>query len=144
MALTFKYKSVKRPDNSQIKAPMIPLTIFGKENIDTLALLDSGVDISAMSKEMAELLGIDLNKEINFVYGIGGKVKSMQTIIKILIEHKHERYEVDLPIKIILDDYSFPLLLGRAIFFDEFVITFNQLNERIVLKKVNADKFYKQ
>ena len=114
---------------------MIHLTIFGKENIDTVGLLDSGADISAMSKDMAELLGLKLNKEIDFAFGIGGKVKSIETNIKIFVGQKHEQYNINLPIKIILDDYSFPLLLGRAGFFDEFITTFDQPNEKVILKK---------
>lgn len=142
MSLFFKYKNVKRPDGSLVKAPVIPLTIFGKENIDTVGLLDSGADISAMSKDMAELLGLELNKKIDSAFGIGGEVKSMQTIINILINQKHEQYKINLPIKIILDDYSFPLLLGRAGFFDEFIITFDQSKAKVVLKKANKNKIY--
>ncbi len=136
MALSFKYKNVKRPDGTLVKAPMIPLSIFGTENIDTVGLLDSGADISAMSKDMAELLGIKLDKEIDSSFGIGGEVESMQTSIDILINQKHEQYRIKLPIKIILDHYSFPLLLGRAGFFDEFIITFNQTKEKIILKRI--------
>lgn len=141
MAISFRYKSIKRPDGSFVKAPIIPLTIFGGESIDTTGLIDSGADISAMSRDMAELLGLELNKkETDFAFGIGGKVKSIQSDIKILIEQKHERYEIDLPIKIILDDYSFPLLLGRAGIFDEFVIIFDQPKEKVILKKVGKDR----
>ena len=142
MALSFRYKGVKRPDGSTIKAPVIPLTIIGKENLDTVGLLDSGADISAMSKEMAELLGLDLDKEPSFAFGIGGKVNSIQSNINILIEQRHEKYNISLPIKIILDDYSFPLLLGRAGFFDEFIITFDQPKEKIILKKTEKNKIF--
>jgi len=137
MVLSFRYKSVKRPDGSSVKAPMIPLTIFGKENIDTVGLLDSGADISAISKDMAELLGLKLDGKVDSAFGIGGKVKSVQTSINILINYAHEQYKINLPIKVILDNYSFPLLLGRARFFDEFIITFNQQKEKVILKKIN-------
>jgi len=142
MALSFRYKSVNRPNRTSVKAPMIPLTIFGKEHIDTTGLLDSGADISAMSKDMAELLGIDLDKKIDFAFGIGGEVKSIQTSINISINYKHEQYNINLPIKVILEDYSFPLLLGRAGFFDEFIITFDQIRGRITLKKADKNKMY--
>lgn len=135
MALSFRYKGVKRPDGSLVKAPMIPLTIFGKESIDTIGILDSGADISAMSRDMAELIGLDISKETDFAFGIGGKVKSVETTMNILIEQKHERYNLTLPIKVILDDYSFPILLGRFGFFDEFIIIFDQPNEKVILKK---------
>jgi hypothetical protein len=94
-----------------------------------------------MSKDMAELLGLDLNKDIDFAFGIGGKVKSLQTAIEIILEQKHEKYSLSLPIKVILDDYSFPLLLGRVGFFDEFIVPFDQPQEKVMLKKVSKKIF---
>ena len=63
MTLSFSYKSVKRPDGTEVKTPSIPVVFSGKEKFETLALLDSGADISAMSEDVAEILGLDLNGE---------------------------------------------------------------------------------
>ena len=135
MTITFRYKSVKRPDGSLVKTPSIPITIIGKESFDTIALLDSGADISAIPKSIAELLGLNLKSNVVFAYGIGGKVRSIETIIRILFQKGHEKYSFNLPVKVILDDYNFPILLGRSGFFNEFVIIFDQENEKVLLKR---------
>lgn len=48
MAISFKYKSVKRPDGTLVKTPSIPILLEGREKFETVALLDSGADISAI------------------------------------------------------------------------------------------------
>lgn len=135
MTISFRYKSVKRPDGTLVKTPSIPITLMGEESFETIALLDSGADISAIPKSIAELLGLNLDGKVTLAYGIGGKVKSVESSVKILIDKGHERYSFSLPVKIIMDEYNFPVLLGRLGFFDKFVITFDQENERVLLKK---------
>ena len=138
MALTFKYKRVKRPNNTEIKSPSIPLTLWGRgQRFEFIALLDSGADISVVPKEVAELLGLNLNGKTEEARGIGGKVPSVQTDINIELGKPHEKYSFSIPVKIILkdDEEEFPILLGRAGFFDKFVIIFDQKEEKIILKR---------
>ena len=135
MTITFRYKAVKRPDGTLVKTPSIPITLIGKESFDTIALLDSGADISAIPKSIAELLGLNIKRNVVFAYGIGGKVRSIETTIRTIVQKGHEKYSFNLPVKVILDDYNFPILLGRSGFFDEFVITFDQENEKVLLKR---------
>ena len=66
MTMVFRYKSVKRPDGSFVKAPLVPLAFLGKESFDTVALIDSGADISAMPRETAEILGLDIKNKLCF------------------------------------------------------------------------------
>ncbi|MBU0536455.1 MAG: retroviral-like aspartic protease family protein [Nanoarchaeota archaeon] len=61
MTITFRYKTVKRPDGTEVKTPSIPILLSEKENFETTALLDSGADISAMPKDLADILGLDLS-----------------------------------------------------------------------------------
>src|SRR3989344_2625983 len=135
MTISFKYKTIKRPDGTLVKTPSIPITLIGKESFDSVALLDSGADISAVPKSIAELLGLSLKRDITSAYGIGGKVKSIESNAKIVVQKGHERYVLDIPVKIILDEYHFPILLGRAGFFNKFLITFDEQNERVFLKR---------
>ncbi len=137
MTLTFKYKKVKRPNGTEVKTPSIPITLSGKNGkYDFIALIDSGADISALPKSLAELLGLDLSGEKEEASGIGGIVPAIQTSLVIELGKSHEQYTLQIPAKIILTDEEFPVLLGRAGFFDKFVITFNQKEEKIFLKKV--------
>lgn len=136
MTIHYNYKTVQRPDGTQVKTPSIPIVLKGKEIIPTIGLLDSGADISAMSIDFAKILGLDLNKEKTASYGIGGRVDSIETSVNILVEKGHEKYSFNIPIKVILGNYDFPVLLGRNGFFDKFIISFDQKQERVSLKKI--------
>ncbi len=100
-------------------------------------MLDSGADISAIPKEVAEILGLDISGATSPAFGIGGKTEAVDTHIDITVEKGHEKYNFRIPVKVILGPYDFPVLLGRAGFFDKFRIEFNQSQERILLRKIN-------
>jgi hypothetical protein len=136
MTISFKYKTIKRPDGTEVKTPSIPILLKGKEKFETIALLDSGADISAISKDLADILGLDLSGEKDAAFGIGGRVDAVQTSMNITIEKGHEHYSFSIPVKVILGNYDFPVLLGRAGFFDKFVVSFDQSQERVSLKRV--------
>jgi hypothetical protein len=106
-----------------------------KEQLDTIALLDSGADISAMPLAIAEILGCGLSGKKSSAFGIGGKVDAVDTKLIVSIGKPHERYELQIPVKVIFGNYDFPILLGRAGFFENFIVSFDQANERVSLKK---------
>ncbi|MEK6835295.1 MAG: retropepsin-like aspartic protease [Nanoarchaeota archaeon] len=135
--MSFKYKEVKRPNGTIIKAPYIPIVLKSdKESIDVVGLIDSGADISVIPKEMAEILGLRLEKEDEST-GVGGKARTADSHVNIKIEKGHEKYEFRLPIKVLLQENSeIPVLLGRLAFFDNFNIIFEQSNQRVILKKI--------
>lgn len=135
MTISFNYKTIKRPDGSEVKTPSIPVVLSGKEKIDTIALLDSGADISAISRDMAEILGLDLRSKHSPAYGIGGRTDAIDTDMGITVEKGHEKYSFRIPVKVILGNYDFPVLLGRAGFFDKFMISFKQADGKILLKR---------
>ena len=138
MTITFRYKTITRPDGSQIKTPSIPILLSGKESIDTIALLDSGADVSAMPLAIAEILGLDLSGDKSEAYGIGGAVDSIETTVDATLEKGHEKYKLRIAVKVILGNFDFPVLLGRADFFDGFIISFHQKNEKVSLKRVSG------
>jgi hypothetical protein len=141
MSMTFKYKTVKRPDRTESKTPSIPVTLIGDSmKIDSVCLVDSGADISAMPKDVAELLGLDLNGTVVQAFGIGGKVDAVESKLNLIVEKGHEHYPLEVPVKVIMEEYDFPILLGREKFFDEFIISFDQKKEKITLKK-NSERF---
>lgn len=136
MTITFKYKEVKRPDNTAVKTPSIPILMRGHETFETLGLIDSGADVSAMPKDFAEILGLDLSGKKEPSFGIGGEIDSIETNVNITVEKGHEVYNFNIPVKVILGKYDFPVLLGRNGFFDKFVVSFDESKEKISLKKV--------
>lgn len=138
MTLTFRYKDVSRSNNTHSLSPSIPISISGGSGgkYNFIVLLYSGADISAIPKHMAELLNLDLNGKKEDAFGIGGKVPAISTRINIEISKGHEKYSFDIPVKVILDDYDFPPLIGRKIFFDKFDITFKQSEKKVTLKYI--------
>ena len=138
MTLNFKYKTVKRPDGSETRTPSIPIILHGETiKFNTIGLIDSGADISAISKDLADLLGINLGNNVISAFGIGGKVDSIESKLKLTLEKGHESYFLEIPVKVILGNFDFPILLGREGFFEEFVISFHQSQEKVTLKKIN-------
>ena len=131
---------MKRSGNTEIKSPSIPVTLWGKgQRFEFIALLDSGADLSVIPKDVGELLGLDLTGKKEEARGIGGKVPAVQTDMNLEIGKPHERYTLNIPVKVILSekDEEIPIILGRAGFFDKFIITLNQKEEKVILKKTN-------
>src|SRR3989338_1757626 len=140
MTLNFKYKRVKRPNDNEIKSPSIPIVLQGKgSKYSFVALIDSGADVSVIPKDVAELLGLDLSAKHEEARGIGGRVPAIQTNVNLEIGKPHENYNINLPVKVILNDgdEEIPVLLGRSGFFDKFIITFDQSKEIVSLKRVS-------
>ncbi len=138
MTLTFKYKRVKRANNTEVKSPSIPVSLQGKgSKFEFIALLDSGADVSAIPKDVADLLGLDLSGKKEETRGIGGIVQAVSSKMNLEIGKPHEICSMILPVKVILDgmDKEIPVIIGRSGFFDYFTITFNQKKETISLKK---------
>ena len=125
------------PDGTYVKTPSIPIILKWKEQFETIALIDSGADISAIPKAIAEILGCDLSGKIGQAYGIGGKVESVETKVNLTIKKVHESYDFQIPVKVILGPYDFPILLGRSGFFEKFVVSFDQMQERVLLKRIS-------
>ena len=141
MALTFRYKSPET--NHAIKAPLIPITISdSKRSIGTAALVDSGADVSMISLDWAEILELDLHKTPTEAVGIGGTVRTIDTVARIKVEKGRERYDFTIPVAVLLPSENgtetddMPIILGRKGFFDKFVISFHEAREKVTLKRV--------
>ncbi|MFA5060692.1 MAG: retropepsin-like aspartic protease [Candidatus Pacearchaeota archaeon] len=142
MAISFKYKRVRRAEGVERKLPYIP--VFFKKGfswIQTMALLDSGADVSVMPKDFAELLGLEFVGEEEKANGIGGEVRVINSKTEVMIKKGHESYEFSMPVQVVLDDTKAPVIIGREGFFDEFVIEFNHSLEKIKLKRISKGLF---
>jgi hypothetical protein len=139
MSLTFRYKKVDRPRPiAPALEPMIPVTHKAKNELDVFALLDSGADTIAFSKDIAEIIGAGLSGKPEDVGGIGGTVKAVETTVNVKVQQGHERYFIRAKAKVILGkhDQDFPIIIGRQGFFNQFDITFKERDKKMVLKKV--------
>ena len=142
MTLTYSYKEVPRSNKTHAKSPSIPVTLCGKSTkYDFTVLLDSGADVSALPKNVAELLGLDLSGDREEAFGIGGSVPAVQTRVHLEFGKPHERYSFSIPVKVILSEDDFPPLIGREVFFDKFKITFKQKESKVELR-AETNKLY--
>ena len=118
---------------------MIPVIFTnGEETVETTALLDSGADFVALTKNMAEALGLDLSGPRETCITPLGSGEAVGVTVSIRITQGHESYLLTVPSKVLMIDHNgTPPLLGRIGFFDEFEITFNQRKEKIWLKKID-------
>jgi|SRR3989338_11537053 len=137
MTLKYRYRKVPRSNKTNDKTPSIPMTLSGSATkFDFTVLIDSGADVSAVPKHVAELIGLNISGEKEEAFGIGGAVPAVESKMHLEFGKSHERYSFDIPVKVILADCDFPPLIGRNGFFDKFVISFKQSEEKIELKAV--------
>ena len=137
MTLRFNYKTINRPLLGTIKSPSISVSISDNNNtpFNMLALVDSGADISAIGKDVAGMLNLDMSGPESIAIGIGGNVKSKESVMNLKIGNDREKYNMRIPVKILLEKNDFGIILGRRGFFDKFRIEFDQYNEKITFKR---------
>lgn len=74
-----------------------------------------------------------INLEGKFILrGVRGEVDIINTKRGINIKKGYEDY---------LKYHKIPVLLGREVFFDEFNITFEQIKEKVILKKISSFQY---
>ena len=136
MTLKYRYRKVPRSNKTNDKTPSIPMTLSGSATkFDFTVLIDSGADVSAITKDIAEILNLNLNVPETTSIGIGGKVRSKETTMNIRVGHGSETYTFRVPVMVILDHIDFNILLGRKGFFDKFKIEFDQDKQKVSLKR---------
>ena len=139
MTLNYRYHLVNNKGRP-LRRPMINVSFYNGSNVfKTMALLDSGADISAISSDIAELIGIDTDGPRSVSRGVAGTVESIEKTVNITFGKDHETYKFTIPVKILFIDESespsFIPLLGRDGFFSEFKVTFDEANTKFSLKK---------
>lgn len=140
MSIIFRYKQIERPKPLEpVVCPVIPVTLRGKEQLDVLALIDSGADTVAIPQGIAEILGLDMSGKREPVMGVGGEGEAINSRVDVCVQKGHEKYFIQCDAKIILGEDGedhFPVLLGRQGFFENFDITFKEKKRKVILKKV--------
>ncbi len=105
----------------------------GSINHDVLMLVDSGAELSLISREIGELLGFRLadGEILSDGTGIGGEIQYVTRGVDITIDGHNFKAPVAWLQTEIADA---PLLLGREVVFDLFNVEFIQAEERIEFK----------
>jgi hypothetical protein len=117
--------------------PLFDIEI-GKNKTDFIKqgmLVDSGADISVISKDFGESLGLTIsdNEKIYSANGVGGGVlKYVERELYLKINNKSV---IKAPVAWIQDDKYKEMIIGREVVFDAFDIEFKQADETIIFKK---------
>jgi len=111
--------------------PLIQVVLIGpKDKIKILALLDSGADYSLFSLEVAERLGIKVEKGKRIsLQGVAG-----QPFLGYLHEVPVQVEDITLKCKIVFSKVR-ATLLGRDNFFLPFLITFNEKGQKVTVER---------
>ncbi len=143
MSFYFRYKPATIFSGAIVKRPLIPITFEGNENkINIIGVLDTGSDISIIPREIAEVLGIEPKIE-NEISGIGGeKVKADQGKLTVVFGKGREEYAFEIPVLVPKNNWD-QVIIGRMGFFEQFKITFNESEEKMIFKKVYDRDVYK-
>ncbi len=138
MIFRYSYRLIQHSDGTSSRVPLVPVRLIGKETIETNGVVDSGSDSCAISLATAQILGLPLSGKKERTYGVGGFVDSVEAMVKLVIKQERKECILNIPIRIILNQDDFPLLLGQEDFFDKFIIKFNKRKGTFSLKKVGT------
>lgn len=139
MSLNYRYHQIDAKGRPK-RRPLINVSFSnGSSVFKTMALLDSGADVSAISSDIAEIIGLDTSGTRSISRGVAGTIESIEKKVNISFGKDHEIYKLTIPVKILFIDESeapsFVPLLGRDGFFSEFKISFDEANSKVTLKK---------
>jgi hypothetical protein len=128
MSKIYKYQSDIRGNYN----PLIPVRLkYLKTQNNYLALIDSGASVSIFKTDVAEYLGIDIEKgsEIE-LRGAGGWLKGYIHNLSAEVAGKKFKCQV-----VFSRDYLVPLnIIGRRNFFENFRITFDEAKKSVILE----------
>lgn len=113
--------------------PVIKVKLKGpKEELITEALIDSGASFSVFRSEVADYLGIPLEKgKPVYLTGIGGRILGYLHKIKVKVGKKSFVCKI-----IFSKEYTVSFnILGRDNFFVPFLITFNEKFRKVMIDK---------
>ena len=126
-----RVKSVKRHEWT----PKYPI-ILKRNNIflEERMLIDSGADISVITKQTGIDLGLNVQDEDyqQSAEGVGGgTILYLTKVIQIEIDS----HNLSIPVAWLLDEQVEEMIIGREIVFDMFDVEFKQADEEIIFKK---------
>lgn len=115
--------------------------IHKKQDLKTVALIDSGATSNFLPIELAQILDLDLTKDPNDAVGAGGTFSSITTLVGKcqLIKNKNAVFNefINLKVNVPIQPNTLPyMVLGRDSIFRRFSIKFVEQTEKVILKRV--------
>jgi len=124
-----------RPLHTEVWEPNVVVSIEVRERapMELEMLVDSGADISTISLEIGQELGLERYEDevVDFAAGVNGTVEYVLRNVKMTLEG----FTFTAPVAWFLAPNCDDLLLGREVVFDVFDIEFKQKDETIIFRK---------
>lgn len=132
MSRSFQHVFPYRADISGQYYPILSVTLENRSaKKDFFALIDSGATTSIFRSEVADALGIDIEKGKRVILrGVAGRIQGY--IHSVQMEAAGRRFNCPI---VFSQEYLVSLnLLGRDTFFEQFTIIFEKKRKRLTLK----------
>lgn len=130
MSISFSFKEEKSPIFGVIRRPIAE--VFFKDKVHDIwqpvsMIIDTGADYTLLPQFLAQELGVSLTKDCRTVItqGVGGISKVY--LLKNKIEAKIGKFERQIPLGFLDNDYI-PSLLGRQEFLETFRVVFEKFH----------------
>ena len=112
--------------------PAIDVKLIGpKDTIVVKALIDSGASFSVFRSEIAEQIGIEVERGKKlYLEGVGGRI--LGYIHKVPVKVGNKRFQCSI---VFSREFTVSFnLLGRDNFFSKFLVTFDEQGKKIILE----------
>ena len=112
--------------------PLVDIALSkGRKCLAVKALVDSGASFSVFRAEIAEFLGVSIEKgKAFYLEGIGGRILGYLHVLNARVGSKSFRCKIVFSREFTV---SFSIL-GRDNFFEKFLITFDEKKKNIILQ----------
>lgn len=127
--------------NHNFRLPMLHIRLVqGGRSLTTVGLVDSGATTTFIPTDMADILGFDLSGTPKDAVGAGGAFGNIPTELErlVLIKGRNSIYDEfqHIKVQIPVNPQAIPyVVLGRDSLFKRYDITFEERNEKVVLKR---------
>ena len=111
--------------------PLVDIDLSkGRKSLLVKALVDSGASFSVFRPEIAEFLGVSIEKgEAFYLEGIGGRILGYLHLLNARVGSKNFRCKI-----VFSREFTVSFnLLGRDNFFENFLVTFDEKKKSITL-----------
>ena len=109
----------------------------GNDEFETISLIDSGADMSAMDSRIAKKLNLDLTGPDTESYSVNGTIRTIISSTTVTVQNGEGKHVIPIPVRVLFMDKESPVgttILGRKGFFDKFVITIDENNQQLMLE----------
>ena len=129
MSLTYRFRKFKLENGYYVKRPMVNIVLKKEDkSLRFDVILDSGSDITTISKDIADYLEIKSDDKESEMIGYKGTGKIRHGNLTLIFKGKMQRQDEvvhDVPVAIMQDSEEEEVVVGTRGIFEHFKILFN-------------------